>query len=70
VKVEVVEELGWAGPRTENPFRILVNGKIYTTPEGYSSFWTEAEALRHAFKNLGTVPMGKVRQIPKDSCNG
>ena len=68
--VEIVEELGWAGPRTENPFRILVDGEIYTTPEGFSLFWTEAEALRHSFKNLGVVPLGKVRQIPKRESNG
>jgi len=65
----IFEELGWSGPRTENPFRIMVGGQVYKTPEGYSSFWTEADALRACAKYLGTVPLGDVKQIHRDVVN-
>lgn len=65
--IKIVEEQGHAGPRTDNPFRILVDGKIYTTPEGYSCFWTEAEALRYCAKSLGVIPTAPLGYISKDS---
>jgi len=62
----IFEETGHQGPRTENPYRIMINGRVFTTPEGYSMFWTEADALRACAKHLGLVPAKEIKHIHKD----
>lgn len=61
--IEIVLETGHQGPRTENPYKVMVRGEIIKD----KSFWTEADAIRYAVRTFGVLPTPGVRQVGRNN---